>query len=217
MFAALMLLFLLSQVSYALTLDEYGISLSGNGLVDHVSGLQWLDSGLTQGGLDELQFRLDDGWRIASEEDLYFLITRQQAEFGGTGQLQLNIADFMQLMAQLSIDSSPDGSVYSGPWVCRAFGDPQAACASTNALGGKFIIELAADQNPVLVSMFVYISEVPIYGSIDCFDDPDLCDYMGRSLLVRAVPLPGPALLLFSALILYATRVRPRNRSRIQG
>lgn len=205
------LLLTIFQSGVAATLDEYGVSFTQNGLVDHVSNLKWLDAGLTQGGLDELQFWLDDGWRIASEADLYFLITRQHAEFGDTAELPLNVDDFMLMMTQLSIDPAVDSNSYGGPWVCRAYGDPQQNCVNTNSFGGQFIIDLSVDLEPVLLSLFVFITEVPIYGSLDCFDEPAICDYTGRSLLVRTIPLPAPLLLFFSALSLCAIRLRQRG------
>ena len=197
--------------SKALSLSEYGITLTSTGLIDHVSGLRWLDSSLTDGDLDDLQLRLDEGWRIASEEEFYFLVTRQMSAFGGSAVSALGIDGMNQLAARLSFTPNQEPS---GPWLCRDYGDPEQYCQSTGSLGGNFVLNLTdlADDT-TLVQMLVFISEVPIYGGLDCGVDVD-CVYEGRSLMVRAVPLPAAGWLFLSALASLTVRRRSGRGSK---
>ena len=210
---ALLVLVLLSSASHGLTLQEYGISFINNGLIDHTSGLRWLDSGLTEGGLDELQTQLDAGWRLATEEEFYFLLTRQISAFGGSADVPLHLQDFQAMMSRLSVTESDTGGEFSGPWLCRDYGSPQQNCSAVNSLGGQFLLQVIPDEFPVLLhlSLNLFISEVPIYGSLDCLQFPDLCSFTGRSLMVRAVPLPGALLLMFSALAGIGAALRQRQ------
>lgn len=198
----LLVFFFLVPTTHALTLDEYGVSFYDNGLIDHVTGLRWVDSGLTDGGLDELQDWLDAGWRIATEEEFFFLVSRQNAQFGGPADVPLHLDDFRSMMQRLSVDEYAGGA-FGGPWLCRDYGDPDLYCSSTTSFGGGFLIdslEFDPDSEILHFYMAVYLSEVPMYGSLECYKFPETCDYRGRSLMVRATPLPGAVVLLFSGL-----------------
>lgn len=208
--AGLFILLLMWQVSASsLTLEEYGVTLTDTGLVDHVSGLRWLDSSLTQGGYDQLQPLLESGWSFASEEELYYLLTRSDGSFSGATVLGedglLHIADQLSFGFGLEFE-------FTGPWVCRSYGDPEQYCTTLNTqgsiagLGGQFTLEMGdafmdGGTQQIPIFMYPYVTEVPIYGSLACYEQPDLpCIGEGRSLLVRAVPLPASIMLMLSAL-----------------
>ena len=111
---------------------EYGVTFNDTGVVDHVSGLEWLDSALTDGGLDDLPPWLDAGWRIATGEEFFFLATREAGQtLGGSATSNLNLVEFNALMTRLS--ATPNVSI-SGPWLCRPYGNPQADCTNTDVL-----------------------------------------------------------------------------------
>ncbi|MFK8031002.1 MAG: hypothetical protein AB8G18_12275 [Gammaproteobacteria bacterium] len=192
----------------SLTLDEYGVSLTDNGLVDNVTGLRWLDSLLTQGGHAELQSLLDAGWRFADEDEFFFLLTH------GSGSATLLGEDgLLQMADRLSFEFDND-NLFSGPWVCRSYSDPEQFCTTLNTpgsiagLGVQFTLSLGDEfqeggdtLTPVIMSP--YITEVPFYGSLACYEEPDLpCIGEGRSLMVRAVPLPASFFLFSGALAL---------------
>lgn len=211
-----LLLVFFHPTSWAVTLEEYGVTLTGNGLVDHVSGLRWLDSSLTQGGYDELQVLLEAGWRIASEEELFFLMTRAEFAFSSSFT-ELGSDGLLQIADRLSFEYGLDAE-FSGPWVCRGYSNPAQFCSSLNApgsiagLGGQFVFDLG---NPsalgIPVSMIVYITEVPIYGSLACYENPsEPCIGEGRALLVRPVPIPAALTLFIGALATIGVRGRHR-------
>ena len=181
----------------AATLSEYGVSLTATGLVDHVTQLRWLDSALTDGGLAELQGFLDAGWRLATEEEFTFLASREPFQYGGTHESELNRDEFITMMTRLSVDLDADH--FAGVWVCRPYGAPEDWCSSTTSFGGQFVLDGPYGYQPTEFGLYYYLTEVPIYGAFDCHKT-NLCTYMGRSLLVRAVPLPAAGWLLIVAL-----------------
>lgn len=205
-----------STSAWSLTLEEYGVSVTDNGLVDNVSGLRWLDSSLTQGGHPELQSLLDAGWRFADEDDLYFLLTRS-SYFFEVSSTYLGEDGLLQIADRLSFEFDSDND-YGGPWVCRSYGNPEQHCTSLNTpgsisgLGVQFILSMGneyqdGDDTLLPVIMYSYITEVPFYGSLACYEDPSTpCIGEGRSLLVRAVPLPASIFLLSGALGLLGLR-----------
>lgn len=199
-FALLLLQF--SHNAYAISLAEYGVTITDTGLVDHVSGLRWLDSDISDGGLGELQQLLDQGWRIASEGELLELLARAPFGFSGNVVSQLGIDGINQIAESLSFSF---GATFGGPWVCRTAFYPVESCLNTDALGGQFLLEAEelANDTTLLIYAF-YISEVPIYGAFDC--DFIECSYLGRSLMVRAVPVPPAGWLLLAGLVSLCTR-----------
>ncbi len=202
--ALLMLVACSPRVSNAITLDEYGITITETGLIDSATGLRWLDSQLTDGGLDELQDWLDAGWRIATYSEFLYLVTRQEEGFVGFHTALLEEADYGQIADSLSFELN---EFFSGPWLCAGGDDPDGLCSSTGSFGGQFEMDLLLDdQDELIIYLTRYISFVPMYGSIDCGFIP--CSYEGRSLLVRPVPLPPAVLLMIGALFTVAVRGR---------
>lgn len=164
---------------------EFGISFTLTGVVDHRSGLEWLDAGLTEGNIDDLQFWLDAGWRIASQEEFFFLVTRVPGmQFGGSETSDLGVDQLDGLKARLSFESA---------WVCSAFQDPATECVSTESFGGPFGLgyEPTFFGDGSVVWMSVVLTELPMYTDLDCLKFPP-CARMGKSLMVRYTDTPVP-------------------------
>lgn len=118
-FAAILLS---GQSAQALSLDAYGITLTNTGIVDEVSGLRWLDADLTLGTNTDLAPLFADGWRIASEMELAFLLSHsdninpQFPVYNGNSPLQYS--EFLVLTEALGINANSDNFQ---AWVCRVY------------------------------------------------------------------------------------------------
>ncbi len=62
--------------SMAVTLEDYGVEITSSGLVDKTNGLRWLDADLTMGTSATVNGLLENGWRIATGNELSYLLTR---------------------------------------------------------------------------------------------------------------------------------------------
>ena len=197
-----------SYPAEAITLDEYGVTLVGNGLVDSESGLHWLDPALTEGTTGNLDKFFSDGWRLATEQELFFLLTRIEiippTPPGDHTSSALNFDDYLIMLDALSIPMPGSGSGDSVPWLCRVFGNDKSHCGNST---GTVFVSFFLSADPVLgfpgapdamteVTFITFISEAYLYGTFDT----ECLDCIGRSLLVRAVPLPAAFWLLLSAL-----------------
>ncbi len=185
-----------------LTLEEYGITPTTDGLTDDTTGLRWLDSSLSPGDLSGMQTLFDEGWRVASEEEYFYLVSRQLGTFGSDLNSSLNYADFQWVMERLAILDVFDlpGNIYDNPnpWLCRPSSSPDSDCGSTDLLGGQFVFtyEDAGLGNGTDFSTFTIVFAMALYEN----SDNCIIDQCSRALLVRQVPLPLSLVLFLSAL-----------------
>lgn len=197
---------LCSAPAQAISLEEYGVTLTGTGLVDQVSGLRWLDSSLTFGLQSALDPYLADGWRIATEYDVAFLLTHSDdldpLYPGFSGNVPLQYAEFVALTQALGIQAN--GDVGSQPWMCRVYSADISNCYErTGSAFVSFGTDSFVDTDnsdmdgfTTYLNFYLYITEVSLYGDLD----GPCPDCLGRTLLVRAIPLPAALWMLLPAL-----------------
>ena len=148
---------------------------------------------------------LDEGWRIATGPDLFYLLMRQN-ELGpvnASSDNPLFLADFLAMTSAIGITADGTGNPYAEPWACMYFYGDSDLCQLTNAWAFTpyGITAQAAFGDPALagvtIDIIYYLTEVPLYGNFEI----GVCDScVGRTLLVRNVPLPAGAWLLLSGL-----------------
>ncbi len=182
----------LHVASSAITLEEYGVTLNGTGLVDHVSQLQWLDSSLTYGTTAALTDYIDAGWRLATEEEFLFLLGR------GSNTSDLDGVAFLSMAQRLGFTADPDGLDLVQPWLCHAPGADPGIC---NQLDHYNYVSFALDVFPrgstTHFNYYNYLATYQLYN----LDQTQPCPQcMGSALLVRPVPLPAAVWLMLGAL-----------------
>ena len=199
----------------AVTLEEYGVEIASSGLVDMTNGLRWLDADLTLGTSATVNGLLENGWRIATGNELHYLLTRNTFNNDnppdpGEPDNPLTFSDFLSITNALGMSTNGLDDAFDQPWGCLwIYGDSVLCQTTTNWAFTQYAIA-AESAFPGLgtpgvdVDIFHYITEVPLYGNFEI----GVCDTCtGRALLVRNVPLPAGIWLLMSALVaLHFTR-----------
>ncbi len=204
-FAMLFISILGSGSANALTLDEYGITLTDDGLLDNHTGLQWLDAAATEGTTANLDPLFANGWRLATEQEMVFLLLRIPNSVGDTAISMLNFDDYLVMLDALSIPHLLSGSGDSDAWLCRADGGDTSHCNSSNGVAFvSFFLSVepapgfsGGSDSLTHVTFIPFISEAFLYGTFDT----ECLDCIGRSLLVRTVPLPASLWLIIGALL----------------
>lgn len=192
---------LLNSVSAkAITLEEYGIEITSTGFVDTTTGLRWLDSDLTLGTNATIDSLIDDGWRIASVFQLVNLFYRGNGPDPSGPDNPLSLTDFLILTDALGLTRDGTFNHNDNPWACMRSGP---VCQNTNLASFTPVLFTAEEAFPgsglpgVETYIGIYLPEKPLYG--DILGHPcDSC--IGRTLLVRNVPIPAGLWLLLSAL-----------------
>ncbi|MEM7081511.1 MAG: hypothetical protein AAF465_02070 [Pseudomonadota bacterium] len=198
----------IATASFALTLEDYGIRFTSTGLVDVDTQLEWLNADLTAGTPDAIDVLLEDGWRIANYTEVRYLLTRDGmlSPPSGNGDetiVPLAFSDFMILIGALGISTNGFDDAYVEPWACGSQITDANLCSDTRNWAFTPFILIAEQESDIplfgttRVSTLEYLSEVPLYGD---FEVGVCSDCIGRTLLVRAVPIPAALWLMLSSL-----------------
>lgn len=211
-------------LSSAVTLEEYGVQITSSGLVDTTNGLRWLSADLTLGTITTLDSYLENGWRIATANEASYLLTRvtidnSPGRLSGDVDNPLAFEDFLAITNALGLSTNSFDNAYNQPWLCMSiYGDSPYCQTPGNWAFTPLILEASAafpgtGIPGTTIKMHQYLTEVPIYGNFET----GVCDTcIGRTLLVRNVPLPAGLWLLMSALVLTAPRQYTGSKSQIK-
>ena len=182
-----------SPTAHAISLGEYGITLTSNGFVDSASGLAWLSADLTFGTSDVVDNYIDQGWRIATRNELANLLDRNAEvwyDIGSSSELYYD--EFLIMLGVLGI---PPNTEFQSAWMCRGYTSTVEHCGSTDGMYFEqptIFVEPDFDNGDLFgpatsLLTYSYITEAYLYGTFS--SDCEICT--GSTMLVRAVPLPA--------------------------